>query len=177
MYSEKVESIMLVTKNTIEKLKNRDEVTFEQIYYEYEKLVYYICYSITGNKQASEDLTQDTFVKLLTSLDNYQEKGKFKQYLMQIARNLSINYVTRTKEKLPVLDDEIVSSAKQSSNTQKMIIQINDALDFDEADIVILKIVYNFKFKEIAEYKNLTIGSVQSTYYQALEKLRKEFGK
>ena len=31
--------------------------------------------------------------------------------------------------------------------------------------------------KEIAEYKNLTIGSVQSTYYQALEKLRKEFGK
>ena len=122
-------------------------------------------------------LTQDTFVKLLTSLDNYQEKGKFKQYLMQIARNLSINYVTRTKEKLPVLDDEIVSSAKQSSNTQKMIIQINEALDFDEADIVILKIVYNFKFKEIAEYKNLTIGSVQSTYYQALEKLRKEFGK
>ena len=96
---------------------------------------------------------------------------------MQIARNLSINYVTRTKEKLPVLDDEIVSSAKQSSNTQKMIIQINEALDFDEADIVILKIVYNFKFKEIAEYKNLTIGSIQSTYYQALEKLRKEFGK
>ena len=88
-----------------------------------------------------------------------------------------INLDLNPSVSLAVDDKGKVTAVYGNNDEGKMIIQINEALDFDEADIVILKIVYNFKFKEIAEYKNLTIGSVQSTYYQALEKLRKEFGK
>ena len=50
--------MLIVNKRLIEKLKAKDELAFEQVYYEYEKLVYYICYSITKDKNASEDLTQ-----------------------------------------------------------------------------------------------------------------------
>ena len=44
----------------------------------------------------------------------------------------------------------------------------------DQAELVILKIVHNLKFKEIAEYKGMTIGKVQSDYYDAIKTLRKE---
>ena len=98
--------MLIVNKKLIEKLRAKDEIAFEQVYYEYEKLVYYICYSITKDPHASEDLTQDTFLKLLTSLDNYNETGKFKQYIMMIARNLSKNYVTRVANKQTIYSDE-----------------------------------------------------------------------
>ena len=42
---------------------------FEIIYYEYEKLVYYICYTITKDKHASEDLTQETKGEILSVLN------------------------------------------------------------------------------------------------------------
>lgn len=165
---------MIITKKTIEKLKEKDEDTFEKIYFEYEKLVFYICYQITKNKHASEDLTQETFLKLITSLDNYNECGKFKEYIMMIARNLSKNYITRIEKNSPLLDDEQINHHKDQSNLHKVIYFINDYLDELSAEIVTLKIVHNFKFKEIAEYKGLTIGVVQSTYYQAIKTLRKE---
>ncbi len=165
---------MLITKRTIEKLRNKDEETFEQIYYEYEKLVYYICFQITKDKHASEDLVQDTFIKLLTSLDNYQETGKFKQYLMMIARNLSKNYVTRILNKQPILDEDNINLKKDENNVNKMMMFITENLDEQSAEIVILKIVHNLKFKEIAEFKNLSIGSIQATYYQAIKILKKE---
>ena len=55
---------MVVTARVIEKLKNKDEQTFDQIYYEYNDLIYYICYSFTHDKSVSEDLMQETFIKM-----------------------------------------------------------------------------------------------------------------
>lgn len=166
--------MLIITKGLIEKLKNKDEFAFEQIYYEYENLVYYICLSITKDKHASEDLTQETFLKLLTSLDNYTEVGKFKQYIMMIARNLSKNYLTRVVNKQPIYSDETIYGTKDQNKSSNLIYDIKEYLDDDQAEIVILKIVHNLKFKEIAEYKGLTIGKVQSDYYDAIKTLRKE---
>lgn len=165
--------MLFITKGLIEKLKNKDEYTFELVYYEYENLVYYICYSITKDRHASEDLTQETFIKLLTSLDNYKETGKFKQYIMMIARNLSKNYLTRIANKQPLYNDDAIHNVKDENKINHLLYDINEYLNEEQAEIVILKIVHNLKFKEIAEYKNLTIGKVQSDYYDAIKTLRK----
>ena len=57
----------------------------------------------------------------------------------------------------------------------KTIIELRSLLTKEEADIVILKIVYDFKFKEIAEDKNMTLGEVQAIYYRAIDKVRKNY--
>ena len=154
--------MLIVNKRLIEKLKAKDELAFEQVYYEYEKLVYYICYSITKDRHASEDLTQDTFLKLLTSLDNYNETGKFKQYIMMIARNLSKNYMTRVANKQPIYNDEEIYNTKDSSNNNQLLYEAIEYLDNIQKDIIILKIVHKLKFKEIAEYLDLTIRRKES---------------
>lgn len=166
--------MLIVNKRLIEKLKAKDELAFEQVYYEYEKLVYYICYSITKDQHASEDLTQDTFLRLLTSLETYEETGKFKQYIMMIARNLAKNYLTRTANKKPIYSDEEIYNTKDASNESLMLYDIKEYLDELQAEIVILKIVHRLKFKEIAEYLNLSLGKVQAEYYAAIKTLRKE---
>ena len=159
----------------IEDLKTRDEEAFEIIYNKYSKLIYYIALSITKNKEDAEEVVQDTFLNMFNHINSYTEKDKFKSWLMQIARNLSYNKVTRNKEKNTIKDEEIVNSAKAKNDDINLLLTIKGILDYESSNIVILKIVYNFSFKEIASEYNMTVNQVQGLYYQALKKLKKEF--
>ena len=167
--------IMIIESHLIKKIKQRDEEAFEIIYRKYEGLIYYIALSITKNREDAEEIVQDTFVNMFNSIDTYQEKNKFKQWLMQIARNLSYNKVTRNKEKNNIHDDEIISNTVAAEDDYDIILTINNELDSVSSHIVILRIVYNFSFKEISEEMNMTVNQVQGIYYKSLKKLKKVF--
>ena len=162
-------------KEIVKGLKERDEEAFKIVYDEYEKLIYYIAYSITKNKENSEEIVQDTFLRMFNTIYLYEEKGKFKQWLCEIARNLSYNKVTRDKEKNTIKNEEVVNLTTSPKSSADIILTIEGILEPFDATIVIIRIVYDFSFREIAESINETIGKVQSTYYSALEKLKKEF--
>lgn len=166
---------MKISSDIVRRLKERDEEAFQIVYDEYEKLIYYIAYSITKNRENAEEIVQDTFLRMFNSIGSYDDNGKFKQWLMQIARNLSYNKVTRDKEKNNVYDEEALRTAKAAPSTANLILTIQGILDEVSANIVILRVIYNFSFKEIAEEINHTIGKVQSMYYVAMKKLKKEF--
>lgn len=159
----------------IEMVKQKDEEAFELIYNEYSNLIYYIAFSIVKNKEDAEEVVQDTFLNMLKSIETYSGKNKFKQWLMQIARNLSYNKVTRNKEKNTIKDDEIITSVKAPTENIDLLLTIRGLLDLESSHIVILRIVYDFSFKEIAEDCKLTVNKVQCIYYQSLKKLKKEF--
>lgn len=165
--------IMIVNKKIIEKLKERDEETFELIYEHYYKLIYYVALNVTKDKEMASEIVQDTFMKMLTSIDTYDEGGKFKPWLCTIARNLSLNKVTRRKDKDVLYDEELVYSTKHSeSKLMDYILTIKGSLTPEDANIVILKLVYNYKFREIAEEMGLSLGLVQARYYQAIKILK-----
>jgi len=164
---------MIVNRKTIEKLKERDEETFELIYEQYYKLIYYIALNVTKDKEMASEIVQDTFMKMLTSIDTYDEGGKFKPWLCTIARNLAINKITRRKDKNVVYDEDVVFGTKHSeSKLMDYILTIKGTLTPDDANIVILKLVYNYKFREIADEMGWSLGLVQAHYYQAIKTLR-----
>jgi len=164
---------MKVTKSLIEKLIAKDEEAFELVYNEYEKLIYYIAFSITKNQDDALEVVQDTFLRMLNSIDKYVDSGKFKQWLAEIARNISKNKLTRNKERNTIYDDDLVNLQKSEKSSIDVILTIEGILDQLDAEIVILRIVYDFSFKEISGYENMSIGKVQSTYYNAIKKLKK----
>lgn len=168
---------MKIDAQIIEKLRNRDEETFEKIYNEYFSLIYYIAYSIVKNHQDSEEVVQDTFLNMYNSIDSYKEENKFKQWLMQIARNLSYNKVTRNKEKDTIKDDEYITHVPSQSEGVDLLLTIKSVLNKEESNIVILKIIYNLTFKEISEECNMTVNKVQAIYYKALKQLLIEYKK
>lgn len=164
---------MIIESHLINKIKKGDEEAFEIIYKKYEGLIYYIALSITKNKEDAEEVVQDTFVNMYNSIDSYHEKNKFKQWLMQIARNLSYNKVTRNKEKNNIHDEDCINLAPSHDTNYDTIFTINNTLDENASKIVILKVVYNFSFKEISEELHMTINQVQGIYYQSLKELKK----
>lgn len=166
---------MIIESHLIKRLKNKDEEAFEILYRKYEGLIYYIALSITKNKDDAEEIVQDTFLNMFKSIDTYEEKNKFKQWLMQIARNLSYNKVTRDKEKNTIKDEEYINKTSSNDNSIDYILTIKNTLDEIASFIVISKIVYNFSFKELAIDLNMTVNQVQGIYYQSLNKLKKVF--
>lgn len=156
------------------RLKNKDEEAFQKLYDDYVRLVFHIAYSYTRRREDAEDITIDVFNKIYHSIDSYEETGKLKEWISMIARNTANNYVTRDKNKNVVSDDEIVSTTKSdNSNHNEMIELFNSFLDEETKQIMILKFIYNYSFKEIAKITNKTIGQIQGLYYDGIDKLKR----
>lgn len=158
-----------------ERLKNKDEEAFEKLYDKYVKLVYHITYSYTRCKEDAEDLTIEVFTKVYNNLDKYEERQKLKEWISEIARNTALNFVTRNKMKDVIFDDEVVDSVHSYDSTHTELIDLFEKrLDNGTKQIMIMKFIYNYTFKEIAKVNNMTLGKVQGLYYDGIEKLRKE---
>lgn len=176
MYNEKRGkfSMLIITAQFIESLKNNDEDAFFKLYNEYVKLIYHIAYSYTYNKEDSEDIVNEVFMKIMKSLDSYNHQNKFKEWICQITRNCCINHITRNKDRNNIHNDEIINDTPdQRKQSRDMIELFEEYLDEDTCHIMILRFLYNYKFKEIASILGMTIGKVQGLYYDGLSILRK----
>ncbi len=168
--------MLKITDEFLDKLKNKDDEAFAKLYDNYVRLIYHIAYSYTYNREDSEDIVSEVFIKILNAIDSYQEKGKFKEWISMIARNTACNYVSRSKVSNVVKDDELTKQipTNESSHHDLMML-FEEFLDDDTRSIMILRIVYNYKFKDIAIALNMSIGKVQGLYYDGLEKIRKVY--
>lgn len=165
---------MKIPPKTISDLKKRKESAFRVVYDQYYRLIYHIALTITKDRSSAEEVVQDTFVTLMNHIEEYQDDGRFKQYLTTIARRLAIDAYRRQKQKNSIETNDLPESAGQEDRIE-ILLTLEHALTMEEAQIVSLKVLYDYSFREIAEDLNLTLGTVQAKYYKALEKLKKHF--
>ena len=167
---------MLFRSNILTKLKQRQKDAFEQIYKEYYKLVYYVALNITKDEDMAQDVMQDTFVKFMNQIDHYTEEGRIKQYITTIAKNLAIN--AKKKSKTLEKYDDSTSASKSSRNAMSevdVMLTLDKTLTHEESQIVSLKVLYDYNFREIAEELNQSLGTIQAKYYKAIGKLKLYF--
>lgn len=156
----------------IDGLKKRKESAFRKVYYSYNRLVYFVAYSILKNVEEAEDVTQETFLRLMENIDRYEEKGKLKQYLSSIATSIALDYYRKRRTDQDPFEDDVASEESQEFD---VLLTLDMTLEKDEAHIAALHLVYGYTFREIAEEFHVSIGMVQAKYYKAMEKLRKYF--
>ena len=75
-------------------LEGRDTAHRELIK-RYERPVFSLVFRMVRDRELSEDLTQDTFVKVLSHLDRYRTDFKFSSWLFKIANNVAIDHLRR----------------------------------------------------------------------------------
>ena len=75
-------------------LEGRD-VAHRELITRYERPVFSIVFRMVGDRELAEDLTQDTFVKVLSHLDRYRADFKFSSWLFKIANNVAIDHLRR----------------------------------------------------------------------------------
>lgn len=159
----------------IEDLKQQDEKAFEYLYNETKNAVYSMIVSIVKDKAASQDIMQETYLIMLKKLDQYQKGRNFINWLVIIARNQAIDYYRRRKKEILVdIDDETVFPYTQPMGERsvlfnEMLINLNQI----ERSIFLLRIVNNFKNREISKILNIPLGTVLWHYSKAIKKIKK----
>lgn len=153
------------------------------------KKVYSYIFMQVHNQALAEDLFQETFIKVITSIktDRYQDHGKFLSWVIRIAHNLIIDHYRKLKQLNTVSNDDfegqLFNSRKFSDVTTEEIIikdQIHndvrsliDYLPEDQKQVVLLRHYAGMSFKEIAEVTNVSINTALGRMRYALINLRK----
>lgn len=151
--------------------------------------VYSYILMIVKNREPAEDIFQDTFIKVVKSLNSrtYKEEGRFVSWVMRIAHNLIIDFYRKDKHLKTISDDStevpLFNSAKFSDETieelmvtdqihqdvKKLVEQLPD----EQKEVVVLRYYYNLSFKEIAEHTDVSINTALGRMRYAILNLRK----
>lgn len=134
---------------------------------------------LTGNRNISEDLVQDVFMRMLKYRSTYQGRSKFTLWMYQIARNAHIDFLRKKKNTLP-LDEQwsepITSEASPAEKLEggqevQLMRQALAQLPLKKREVLILSRYQNLKYKEIAELMDCHIGTVKAHVHRAIKEL------
>lgn len=158
----------------MDKIKEGDENAFEVLYINTKDKVFYLILSILKSYQLSEDVLQDTYIKVRLNIQKYKSSNPL-AWIMTIARNLALNVYNKHKKECQLNEinqKEFVTEESFASfyNIELMVKNLSNI----EKEIVILHALHNFKHKEIAKIVNKPLGTVLWIYSKAMKKLKAE---
>jgi len=169
-----------------------NERSLEILIGRHKQRIYSFIYSKVLDRDISEDVFQDTFIKVINTLKkgNYNEEGKFLPWVMRIAHNLVIDHF-RKDNRMPSFRNtdefDIFSVLSDSSlNAEKRIIKdqihsdvrnLVEELPEDQKEVLMMRIYRDMSFKEISEQTGVSINTALGRMRYALINLRKVIDK
>ena len=91
------------------------ETAYRELLRRYERPVFSIVYRMVRDRELAEDLTQDTFIKVLNALDRYNPDYKFSSWIFKIANNATIDHLRRKE-----LDTLSLEGAPQATTQDRI---------------------------------------------------------
>ena len=165
-----------------------DEKALEVLINRHNQRISSFIYSKVLDKEVTEDIFQDTFIKVIKTLKrgSYSEEGKFLPWVMRISHNLIIDYFRKNK-RMPkfegsdefnifsVIKDEKLNAEKQLIKEQidSDLTVLIEELPEDQKEVLIMRIYKDMSFKEIAENTDVSINTALGRMRYALINLRK----
>ncbi len=154
--------------------------------------IYGFIYSKVSDRDISDDIFQDTFIKVIKTLksNSYNEEGKFLPWVMRIAHNLIVDHFRRNKkmpmfreteefsifsimsDNVPNIESQIITN--QVENDLKKLI---DELPPDQKEVLVMRMYQDLSFKEISELTGVSINTALGRMRYALMNLRKVIDK
>lgn len=188
-------------ERAVKKIRSGDRDGLKEIYLAYVKFIYAVIFEILQNKENTEDVTSDFFVKFWDTAEQYRPGHGHRGYLAAIARNMAIDWIRKHKREVPLTEPDLGSgsgrdmdvpdTASGSMNTAEGIppssgrpveeevignLTVDEALmqlKDGERQIINLKVLGDMTFKEIAETLHMPMGTVTWKYQNAIKKLRR----
>ncbi len=165
-----------------------DEKSLEILINRHNQRISSFIYSKVLDRDVTEDIFQDTFIKVIKTLKkgNYSEEGKFLPWVMRIAHNLIIDHFRKNKRmpKFEGSDDfnifSVIGDDKLNAEKQLIKDQIDSDLGLlieelpdDQKEVLLMRIYKDMSFKEISENTGVSINTALGRMRYALINLRK----
>jgi len=180
-----------IDKQLVKKAKTGDKQAFTDLVNEYKDKIYNLAYRMLGNKQEAEDISQDTFLRVYSNLDKYDETHKFSTWIYRIASNLSIDRIRKKKpsvfldaewkdeegldwySRLPN-DNKTPEEELLLDEQQRLIQEALLSLPEKYRLIMILKYMEDRSIQEISTITDTSLATVKTRLHRGREYLRKQ---
>ena len=161
-----------------------DTSTFKQRLLGLQGNLFNFACKLTSNRDAAQDLVQDTTLKVLDNEAKYVDNVNFKGWIFTIMRNIFINNYRQNVRKATVIDqtedlyhlnvcqDSGLDTPEGSYAVKEITVALNSFSD--EYRIPFNMFVAGYKYNEIAEKLNLPLGTIKSRIFCARKKLREQ---
>jgi RNA polymerase sigma-70 factor (ECF subfamily) len=167
---------------------NGDENALTILINRHQSKIFGFIYSKISDRDISNDIFQDTFIKVIKTLksNSYNEEGKFLPWVMRIAHNLIIDHFRRNKkmpmfreteefsifsimsDDSPTIENKIIRD--QVETDLKKLIQ---ELPEDQKEVLVMRMYQDMSFKEISEITGVSINTALGRMRYALMNMRK----
>ncbi|WP_169306669.1 RNA polymerase sigma factor [Cohnella pontilimi] len=155
---------------------------WEQVWKNHAQELYRYIYYKVGGRQEAEDLTQETFIRLIRSGNKYEDVPVVALLKRTAARLIIDKWRSDKSRGMPLSSDELVLGDHGVGNPEKHFIQdeqIREALDVlteDQRQIVQLRLIQGFSVKETAELTGRTETSVRTLQFRAIRNIQQALG-
>ncbi len=181
--TEKKRSETQRVRALVERAQGGDRTALEELYLIHFDRIYSYLHVTVGNRHDAEDLTTQTFLRMLESIGKFRwQAAPFSAWLFRIAHNLSMDHFRANKrwqpeEDVPEPDADESTSAEAGaleSIGQKSMLELIDDLSGEQQQVLTLKFVFNFSNAEAATILDKTEGAIKSLQHRALVSLQKQ---
>ena len=163
-----------------------DRQALEELYLMHFDRIYSYLQMTVGNRHDAEDLTNQTFVKMLESIDRFQwRKVPISAWLFRIAHNLAMDHFRSRRRWQPEEEPPEPEGSEERSAEEEALhvigrqsmLELIDDLSQDQQQVLTLKFVFNFSNAEAAEILGKTEGAIKSLQHRALASLQRQLSK
>jgi RNA polymerase sigma-70 factor (ECF subfamily) len=154
---------------------------FERLVERHQDLVFRVTVRLVGSDQEAEDVTQETFLRAFHRLDRYRGEAPFRSWLLRIAHNTAVTYVTskraQSQSSLDGLPEDLTSAEhrggpaeqlERSERLRRLDTKIK-ALSPGHRTVLVLRDIEGLSYDEIARVTDSPLGSVKARLYRARE--------
>lgn len=174
-------------KDLVSLYQTGDQRAITELIHRYKQRIFTSIFFLVKNRELAEDLFQETFIKIISSLrkKHYNEQGKFLPWALRIAHNLVIDHF-RKEKLMPLNHDSDEFSVfdvlpQNERNPEERIIQdekvamvnaLLDRLPADQREVVILRHYGGLSFKDISKMLDININTALGRMHYAILKMR-----
>jgi RNA polymerase sigma-70 factor (ECF subfamily) len=160
-----------------------DREALEELYLIHFDRIYGYLHVSVGNKYDAEDLTTQTFLKMLESIGRFRwQSAPFSAWLFRIAHNLAMDHFRARRRWQPEEDvPEAPGSEEPSAELEAMqsigresMLELIEKLSHEQQQVLTLQFVFHFPTADVAPILDKTEGAIKSLQHRALASLQKQ---
>src|SRR3954470_7972345 len=170
-------------RKLVDRAQQGDRAALEELCLIHFDRIYSYLHMSVGNRHDAEDLTTQTFLKMLESIGRFRwQSAPFSAWLFRIAHNLAMDHFRARKRVQPEEEvPEPVGSEEPSAELEAMqslgrqsMLELIEKLSPEQQQVLTLKLVFNFPNADVAKILDKTEGAIKSLQHRALASLQKQ---
>lgn len=161
----------------------RQQEAFKHIVKEYSERLYWHVRSLVCSHEDADDLVQEIFIKVWTSLPSFRGDAQLYTWLYRIATNESLNFLNKQKVRAALafesLSDNLVRKVEDDpyfngDEAQKLLSVAIQKLPQKQKAVFCMRYYQELSYEDISEITGSSVGALKASYHFAYEKIKKE---